>query len=84
MNNQDVSKKMNQLMNSYVPEFSFDAKSDDPGSVLSVLCADMIQDSENRFGRVIDKHKIQYLNLLDDLKEEPVAASKGYVQFNPV
>lgn len=84
MNNQDVSKKINQLMNSYVPEFSFDAKSDDPGSVLSVLCADMIRDSENRFGRVIDKHKIQYLNLLDDLKEEPVAASKGYVQFDPV
>lgn len=84
MNNQNVSEKLNSLMNSYVPEFAFDANADDPGSVMSVLCADMIDDSTDRFKRVLKKHKIQYLNLLDDLKKEPVATSKGYVQFNPV
>lgn len=84
MNNQKSYEKLNQLMRAYVPEFSFDAGSDDPGSVLSVLCADMIKDSEKRFERVLDKHKIQYLNLLDDLKNEPVKAAKGYVQFDPV
>lgn len=84
MNNQKSYEKLNQLIHAYVPEFSFDEASDDPGSVLSVLCADMIGDSRKRFERVFDKHKIQYLNLLDDLKSEPVKAAKGYVQFDPV
>lgn len=84
MNNQNSYEKLNQLMHAYVPEFSFDESSDDPGSVLSVLCADMLGDSRKRFERVFDKHKIQYLNLLDDLKSEPVKAAKGYVQFDPV
>lgn len=84
MGNRNAAEKMNQLMASYVPEFSFDEKSDEPGSVLSVLCRDMIEGSEQRFDKVVSKHKIQYLNLLDELKEEPVAASKGYAQFQPV
>ena len=77
-------EKLKKLMNSYVPEFAYEPGASDPGSVLTDLCGEMIGECEERYGRVLSKHRIQYLNLFDPLIREPVRASRGYVQFQPV
>ncbi|MGN0342445.1 MAG: baseplate J/gp47 family protein [Roseburia sp.] len=77
-------EKIQKLMASYVPEFSYAPGNEDAGSVLTTLCADMIADSEERFSAVLPKHKVQYLNLFEEMKTEPVSSAKGYVQFTPV
>lgn len=76
-------EKLKKLMNSYVPEFAYEPGASDPGSVLTDLCAEMIGTCEERYSRVLSKHRIQYLNLFDPLIQEPVSASRGYVQFQP-
>lgn len=84
MEKQDTFDRLDQLMESYVPEFSYDREGQDPGSVLTALCGQLMEDSEKRYSKVLHKHKIQFLNLFDSLKKEPVAAAKGYVQFKPI
>ena len=84
MKNQRMLEKTQQLMQSYVPEFAYEPEGRDPGSVLTTLCAGMLGDSEEQYAQVVQKHKIQFLNLFDAMKEEPVAASRGYVRFQPV
>ena len=58
-------EKLKKLMNSYVPEFAYEPGASDPGSVLTDLCAEMIGTCEERYSRVLSKHRIQYLNLFD-------------------
>lgn len=77
-------EKLQKLMNSYVPEFAYQQHGNDPGSVMTDLCASMIEECEKRYEQVIPKHQIQYLNLFDAMLKEPVSASKGYVQFQVV
>ena len=60
-------EKLQKLMNSYVPEFAYHREGRDPGSVLSNLCAAMMEDSSKCYDRVIPKHQIQYLNLFVSL-----------------
>lgn len=81
---ENTYEKIQRLLNSYVPEFSYQREGRDPGSVLTNLCTDMLDECAKRYDRVIPKHKIQYLNLFHSLLREPVSASKGYVQFQPV
>ncbi len=84
MSMENTYEKLQKLMNSYVPEFAYRREGRDPGSVLSNLCAGMIEESAKNYGKVIPKHQIQYLNLFDSLIKEPVSAARGYVQFQPV
>ena len=84
MSMENTYEKLQKLMNSYVPEFAYQKEGRDPGSVLSNLCAGMIEESTKNYQRVIPKHRIQYLNLFDSMIKEPVSAAKGYVQFLPV
>ena len=76
--------KIKHLIDSYTPVLSQSEESQDPGSVLTTLCGDMIKESQERYKRVIPKHKVQFLNLFDAVKREPVFASKGYIQFQTV
>lgn len=84
MSNYKTYEKLQNFMASYVPEFDYQKGSDEPGCVLTSLCGDMMEESAKRYDSVIHKHKTQYLNLFDHLRDEPVAASKGYVQFQPI
>lgn len=77
-------EKLQRLMESYVPEFSYKRDGRDPGSVLSDLCGSMIDESAARYAQAVSKHRIQYLNLFDSMIREPVSAAKGYIQFQPV
>ncbi|MFI3176695.1 MAG: baseplate J/gp47 family protein [Eubacteriales bacterium] len=84
MSQYNTYSKLNNLMASYVPEFNYQEESQEPGCVLTSLCGDMIEESAKRYDHVIHKHKLQYLNLFENLREEPVSSSKGYVQFEPI
>ena len=77
-------EQMKALAESYVPEWSFRPEEPDAGSVVALLYKDMLQGSIERYERVLHKHKIQYLNMFDRFKEEPVEAAKSFVQFIPV
>lgn len=77
-------EKLQKLMRSYVPEFAYEPGGSDAGSALTDLCGEMFASCEERYGRVMEKHRIQYLNLFDSLVKEPVSAARGYVQFQPV
>ncbi|MBC8546576.1 hypothetical protein H8711_06460 [Clostridiaceae bacterium NSJ-31] len=79
-----LEEKLRELAASYTPEWRFSADDPDPGSVVELLCCGMIEESQKRFGRILHKHKVQYLNLFDRLKEEPVEAARTYVKFYPV
>ena len=84
MSMENTYEKLQKLMNSYVPEFAYRKDGRDPGSVLSDLCAGMIDESAKNYEKVIPKHQIQYLNMFDSMIKEPVSAARGYVQFEPV
>lgn len=84
MSMENTYEKLQKLMNSYVPEFAYQRDGKDAGSVLSNLCAGMIDESARCYERVLPKHQIQYLNLFDPMIQEPVSAAKGYVQLSPV
>ena len=80
MSMENTYEKLQKLMNSYVPEFAYRKDGRDPGSVLSDLCAGMIDESAKNYEKVIPKHQIQYLNMFDSMIKEPVSAARGYVQ----
>lgn len=84
MSGYNTQEKMRQTMASYVPEFSYEREGTDPGSVLTGLCADMIEESASRFEHVMDKYRVQFLNLFDAMMKEPVSTARGYVRFEPV
>lgn len=79
-----MREQLHRLAQSYTPEWHFTEENPDAGSVLGILISDMLEDSSKRFERVMNKHKINYLNRFDALMKEPVSAARGYVQFTPV
>ncbi len=76
--------KIAKLAASYTPEWRFDEQNPDAGTTVAMLVDDMLSHTEENFGRVMDKHRIQYLNLFDMLKEEPIASARSYVKFTAV
>ncbi|MDO4261615.1 MAG: hypothetical protein Q4C82_06015 [Eubacteriales bacterium] len=81
---ENTYEKLKKLMHSYVPEFAYERGKEEPGCVLTDLCGDMMNECQERYGQVIPKHRIQYLNLFGPMLKEPVSASRGYVQLQPV
>ncbi len=80
----DLLKKTKQLAEWYTPNWNFSTENPDPGSVVAILGSEMLAESRKRFGMVLGKHKIQYLNLFDRIKEEPIESARSYVRFFPV
>ncbi len=79
-----IIEKLKTLAKAYVPEWSFNEKNPDAGSVIALLFADLLKDSLGRYDRALHKHKIQYLNMFDRFKIEPVECAKSFVRFTPV
>ncbi|MEG0763846.1 MAG: hypothetical protein RR424_08490 [Oscillospiraceae bacterium] len=86
MINQSKQKReqLLSLAKTYVPEWRFSQENPDVGSVTAILIDDMLQESKSRLSEVLHKHKIQYLNLFDSLKDEPIESAKSYVRFTQV
>jgi hypothetical protein len=53
-----------ELASSYTPEWIFDPANPDIGSVLAMLFADQLNGSIDRFNHVIDKYRVELVNLL--------------------
>ena len=83
-NHNRMRERMRRLAASYTPEWKFSAEAPDAGSVIAELAAGLLAETADRLDRVPHKHKIQYLNLFDGLREEPVEAAKSYVRFDTV
>ena len=77
MSDNQTYEKLQKLMHSYVPEFAYEHGASDPGCVLTDLCGTMMEESRERYGKVIPRHRIQYLNLFEHLLKEPVSASRA-------
>ncbi|MEG1972828.1 MAG: hypothetical protein RR315_06665, partial [Oscillospiraceae bacterium] len=77
-------EQLKALARPYVPEWRFSQQNPDVGSVTAILIDDMLSQSEARLSQVLHKHKIQYLNLFDHLKEEPIESAKTYARFSQV
>ncbi|MEG1103802.1 MAG: hypothetical protein RSD78_03065 [Oscillospiraceae bacterium] len=86
MTNQSGQEKeqLLSLAKTYVPEWRFSRENPDVGSVTAILIDDMLKESRARLSEVLHKHKIQYLNLFDSLKDEPIESAKSYVRFTQV
>lgn len=67
MSDNQTYEKLQKLMHSYVPEFAYEHGASDPGCVLTDLCGTMMEESRERYGKVIPRHRIQYLNLFEHL-----------------
>ena len=82
--NNALRRRMQALARAYVPEWRFDPREPDVGSVAALLIEDMLADSEKRFGEVLRMHKVHYLNLFDRLRPDPAVSASSYVRFEPV
>lgn len=80
----DLLPKMKALADVYTPEWKFNPDAPDAGSVVALLYKNMLEDSIRRYDMAFHKHKIQYLNLFDSFKVEPIEAARSYVKFIPV
>lgn len=81
---EEMLQKAQRLAQSYVPEWKFDPAAPDAGSALAVLLCDMLAESGGRLDGALHKHRLQYLNLFDDLKTEPIQAARSFVRFHAV
>lgn len=82
--NAQLMEKLRELARAYTPEWQFSEENPDSGSVTAMLFLGMLSESMGRMERVLHKHRIEYLNLFDRFKEEPIECARSYVQFYPV
>lgn len=80
----DISYKIQEQIKtraqSYTPEWRFDVKNPDIGSVLAICYARMMAETVKQFSKVFLKNKIAFLNELG-AKMLPAVPSHGYAQF---
>ena len=62
MSMENTYEKLQKLMNSYVPEFAYQKEGKDPGSVLSNLCAGMIDESAKNNPILLKKKGVFYVD----------------------
>ncbi len=76
----DILKKIGRTAASYTPEWNFDPEHPDIGYALSVVYADMLEDTLRQTGRLGYKHQLALFNCLGaDLKE--AVSAGGYAVF---
>jgi hypothetical protein len=78
---QDLYKQIAELAVSYTPEWSFDPDDPDIGSVLAMLFAEQTAGSIDRFDQVIEKYRVELVNLLN-IGLLPAYPSEGVCVLN--
>lgn len=61
----ELRKQIAELAASYTPEWIFDTENPDIGSVLAILFANQMNGSIDRFNHIIDKYRVELVNLLN-------------------
>ncbi|MCI8670055.1 MAG: hypothetical protein HFI34_11150 [Lachnospiraceae bacterium] len=63
-NTEDIRKRIRHLAESYTPEWKFDEKNPDMGSVIAMIYTDQTEDNMKRFRQVMDKYRTELINML--------------------
>lgn len=80
MEKQNMTKRIQELASSYVPEWKMDTDNPDIGTALAIVYGQMMESVEERYSHMMEKKQIDFLNAIgSDLA--PAACAKGYVSF---
>jgi hypothetical protein len=60
----ELYRQITELAASYTPEWIFDPKNPDIGSVIAILFADQLNGSIDRFNQLIGKYRVELVNLM--------------------
>lgn len=63
-NAEGIRNRIRQLSKSYTPEWKFDEDNPDIGSVIAMIYADQMENNVVRFHQVMDKYRIEFINML--------------------
>ena len=80
---EEVIESIKAKAKSYVPEWRFDEENPDVGTALALVYADMFSKTVKKFGRVMNKNNIAFLNELN-AQLKPAEPAEGYVSFGLV
>lgn len=58
---EEILEKLQHLAKSYTPDWRFDEELSEPGSVIAVLFAQMMEESEAQFGRLLERNREAFL-----------------------
>ena len=61
----DYKLEIDKLAKSYVPEWKFDEKNPDIGSVIALIYANQLYDNSRRYNDMLEKYHSEMVNLLD-------------------
>lgn len=80
---QDIITQIKKTSAAYTPEWRFDEEYPDVGTALSLIYANMMSDSINRFNRVLELNRVSFFNRIG-ANLLPAVPAKGYVTFGLV
>lgn len=80
---EEIIHQMEELADSYTPEWKFHSHQPDPGSVLMNIYGDMLMDTLYRYNRIPERDRIRFFQYLgtEQRSGEP---AKGYVSLGMV
>jgi hypothetical protein len=79
----ELNRQISELAASYTPEWIFDPTDPDIGSVIAMLFSEQMEGSIDRFGQVIEKYRVELVNLLN-IGLLPAYPSKGVCVLSPL
>lgn len=71
---EELFKEIERRSRSYTPEWQLDADHPDGGAALARIFSEMLFDTADRFNRLPEKHRLEFLNLLDCTPKSPTPA----------
>lgn len=61
---EDIKDRIRELSGSYVPEWKFDDKNPDIGSVIGILYANQMMDNIDKYNGILERYHIDFANML--------------------
>ncbi|MDR1952992.1 MAG: hypothetical protein LBQ21_00700 [Clostridiales Family XIII bacterium] len=80
---EDLYAQIEEFAASYTPEWVFSPNNPDLGSVIAMLFAEQLEGSIDRFNSVIEKYRVELVNLLN-ISLLPAYPSEGICVMNPL
>ena len=79
----DIEEKIEELSRSYTPEWHFDRKDPDIGSVIAKLFAQQMKENIDLENRMLERYHAEFINMLD-LSLKPAKPAGSMVKFDLV